>query len=83
MNTDLYPQWRSIQFAYPRDASGYALPCLSAICLYCQTDESWPHPKYAACKPEDRVLVMSKVFWKCLLSVSKRPYDRPCSQQGN
>lgn len=39
----------------------------------CRTD-----PKYAACKPDDRALVIPRVFWKCLLRVSNRPYAKPC-----
>lgn len=35
------------------------------------------HPKYAAWRPEDLALVIPSVFWKCLLRVSSRPYEKP------
>ena len=47
-------------------------PNLRRMKLACPRLANGYAPKYAACKPEDRALVMFICTWKCLLRVSMR-----------
>lgn len=57
----------------PRNKTEVKMSMTSVDTLGALKEGGITHPKYAACKPDDRALLMPRVFWKCLFSVSSRP----------